>query len=140
MNLGRSGHGPLLMLIHSATNSSALTDTQRRLFYGNKPRCLQRTIAQNSNAALLMWLNVHRVISFAFFLGSVLAMVSGLFACMTFRSIDINIGRSMASKAFVSTVLGGIGNLAGAVGISKKMSTAASIIFNETMIVEMIDT
>ena len=87
-----------------------------------------------------MWLNVHRVISFAFFLGSVLAMVAGLFACMTVRSIDINIGRSMASKAFVSTVLGGIGNLAGAVGFSKKMSTAASNSFNETMIVEMIDT
>ena len=41
MNLGRSGHGPLLMLIHSATNSSALSDTQRRLFYDNEARRLQ---------------------------------------------------------------------------------------------------
>ena len=48
--------------------------------------------------------------------------------------------RGGLTLTFVSTVLGGIGNLAGAVGISKKMSTAASIIFNETMIVEMIDT
>lgn len=42
MNLGRSGHGPLLMLIHSATNSSALSDTQRRLFYDNEARRLQK--------------------------------------------------------------------------------------------------
>ena len=42
MNLGRSGHGPLLMLIHSATNSSALSDTQRRLFYDNEARRLQQ--------------------------------------------------------------------------------------------------
>ena len=40
MNLGRSGHGPLLMLIHSATYSSALSDTQRRLFYDNEARRL----------------------------------------------------------------------------------------------------
>lgn len=46
MNLGRSGHGPLLMLIHSATNSSALSDTQRRLFYDNEARRLQRRMAQ----------------------------------------------------------------------------------------------
>lgn len=44
MNLGRSGHGPLLMLIHSATNSSALSDTQRRLFYDNEARRLQDLI------------------------------------------------------------------------------------------------
>ena len=70
-----------------------------------------RTIAQNSEAAYLMGISVNDVISFTFFLGSALAAVSGIFACMTFRSVDISIGNSMAIKAFAATVLGGIGNL-----------------------------
>ena len=74
-----------------------------------------RATAQNSGAAELMGISVDWVIAFTFFLGSVLAALSGILASMSFRSVDISIGVSVGMKTFAATILGGIGNLTGAV-------------------------
>lgn len=60
-------HGPLLMLIHSATNSSALSDTQRRLFYDNEARRLQQLLIQcfpsSEDATILPYHNISYVLT-----------------------------------------------------------------------------
>lgn len=74
-----------------------------------------RATAQNYDAAELMGISVDNVVSLTFFIGSAIAAVSGIFVCMNYQSVDINIGASFGLKTFAATVLGGIGNLSGAV-------------------------
>lgn len=74
-----------------------------------------RATAQNYDAAELMGISVDNVVSITFFIGSAVAAVSGIFACMNYQSVDITIGTSFGLKTFAATVLGGIGNLSGAV-------------------------
>ncbi len=74
-----------------------------------------RATAQNYDAAELMGISVDSVISLTFFIGSAIAAISGIFVCMNYQSVDITIGTSFGLKTFAATVLGGIGNLGGAV-------------------------
>ena len=48
-----------------------------------------RATAQNSQATELMGIPVDRVVGLTFFFGAVLAAVSGIFACMIFRSVNL---------------------------------------------------
>lgn len=74
-----------------------------------------RTVSQNSEAAEWMGINVNTIVSMTFFLGSMFAALSAVLSCMSFRGVDITVGVKIAIKAFAATVLGGIGNLVGAV-------------------------
>ena len=74
-----------------------------------------RAVAQNTEAAECMGISTDRIVSIAFFIGSALAAVSGILSCMSYRSIDISVGNAITIKAFAATVLGGVGNLSGAV-------------------------
>lgn len=74
-----------------------------------------RGVAQNAEAAGIMGVNVNRMIALTFFIGSAMAALSGIFSCMSFRGVDITVGVKIAIKAFAATVLGGMGNLGGAV-------------------------
>lgn len=74
-----------------------------------------RGVAQNSEAAGIMGINVNQMISITFFIGSFMAALSGIFSCMSFRGVDITVGVKIAIKAFAATVLGGMGNLSGSV-------------------------
>lgn len=74
-----------------------------------------RSVAQNPTAARLMGVNVDLVITFTFFLGSVLATIAGIMVGMYYRSVDMTFGFTVGMKTFASAVLGGIGVLPGAV-------------------------
>jgi len=74
-----------------------------------------RAVAQDYDTAEIMGISVDNMVSLTFFIGSALAAVSGIFVCMNYRSVDISIGVSFGLKTFAATVLGGIGNLSGAV-------------------------
>ena len=74
-----------------------------------------RAIAQNSEAAGCMGIASDRIVSITFFLGSSLAALSGILSCMSFRGVDMSVGTTISIKAFAATVLGGVGNLPGAV-------------------------
>ena len=74
-----------------------------------------RAVAQNSEAAECMGISTNRIVSVTFFIGSALAAISGILSCMSYRSIDIAVGTAITIKAFAATVLGGVGNLPGAV-------------------------
>lgn len=74
-----------------------------------------RAVAQNAEAAECMGISTNAIISVTFFIGSALAAISGILSCMSYRSIDIAVGTAITIKAFAATVLGGVGNLPGAV-------------------------
>ncbi|QTX05540.1 branched-chain amino acid ABC transporter permease [Agromyces archimandritae] len=73
-----------------------------------------RAIALDPQASLLMGVNVNRVISRTFFIGSALAGAAGVMAGAYYGSIDFLMGFTIGLKAFTAAVIGGIGNLYGA--------------------------
>lgn len=74
-----------------------------------------RAVSYNQQAASLMGVNVNRVISFTFGVGSALAAVAGILYCMRAPAIEPLMGMQPGLKAFIAAVVGGIGNLYGAV-------------------------
>jgi len=74
-----------------------------------------RAVAFNPQAAALMGVNINRVISFTFGLGSALAAVAGVLYAMKAPGIEPLMGVQPGLRAFIAAVVGGIGNLPGAV-------------------------
>jgi len=74
-----------------------------------------RAVSFNQQAASLMGVPVNRIISFTFGLGSALAAVAGILYSMKAPGIEPLMGVQPGLRAFVAAVLGGIGNLQGAV-------------------------
>jgi branched-chain amino acid transport system permease protein len=74
-----------------------------------------RALAYDLETTGLMGVNVNRVISLAFLVGSLLAGAGGLLWSMKYPQINPFMGIVPGLKAFIAAVLGGIGNLAGAV-------------------------
>ncbi len=74
-----------------------------------------RAVSFNQQAASLMGVPVNKIISVTFGIGSALAAVAGLLYSIKSPSIDPLMGVQPGLKAFVAAVLGGIGNLPGAV-------------------------
>jgi len=73
-----------------------------------------RSVAQDRNTAALMGIGVNAVISFTFLLGGALGGAAGLLYALKFTRIDPYVGFMPGMKAFTAAVLGGIGNLTGA--------------------------
>lgn len=74
-----------------------------------------RATAQDQDAARLMGIDVNRTISFTFAIGGALAGAAGLLYQQTTGTTNYNLGFQLGLIAFTSAVLGGIGNLNGAV-------------------------
>jgi len=73
-----------------------------------------RAVAENQHAAQLMGVDINRVISITFMLGSALAAVAGLMVSANYGLAHYYMGFLLGLKAFTAAVLGGIGNLRGA--------------------------
>jgi len=73
-----------------------------------------RAVAQDSETALQMGIDVNRVISFTFFLGGVLAGAAALMYGLYNNNTGFTLGFTAGLKAFTAAVLGGIGNVTGA--------------------------
>jgi branched-chain amino acid transport system permease protein len=76
-------------------------------------RCM-RAVAEDREVAAVMGVNVRRVISQTFLLGSALGGAAGVLVGLYYTQIDFFMGYSAGLKAFTAAVLGGIGNLKGA--------------------------
>jgi branched-chain amino acid transport system permease protein len=74
-----------------------------------------RATSQDKDAAAMMGINVNRTISFTFALAGGLAGAGGLLYFLHFTSIRYDTGFQLGLIAFTAAVLGGIGNLSGAV-------------------------
>src|SRR5512143_4998 len=73
-----------------------------------------RAVALDKKAAGLMGVNIDRVISVTFIVGSFLAAVAGVMVAMYYGLVNFYIGYLAGMKAFTAAVLGGIGNVPGA--------------------------
>jgi len=74
----------------------------------------QRATEQDMGMAMLLGINVDRVISMTFVMGAALAGVAGLMVTLYYGVVDFYIGFVAGMKAFTAAVLGGIGSLPGA--------------------------
>ncbi|NLX18833.1 MAG: branched-chain amino acid ABC transporter permease LivH [Desulfobulbus sp.] len=88
-----------------------------------------RATAQDQKMALLVGVNVDRIISFTFILGSGLAAIGGVLIASHVGQINVFIGFIAGIKAFTAAVLGGIGSIPGAVlgsyvlGLTESLTT-----------------
>ncbi|MBA3655442.1 MAG: branched-chain amino acid ABC transporter permease [Actinobacteria bacterium] len=73
-----------------------------------------RATAQDAETAALMGVNIERVIMLTFFLGGLLAGAAGMLYAVFLETVKFNIGFFPGIKAFTAAVLGGIGNVRGA--------------------------
>ena len=74
-----------------------------------------RAVSHSHTAAALMGISVDRIITFTFVLGSMLAAAAGVLVALQNPKIEPYMGIMPGLKAFVAAVLGGIGNIPGAV-------------------------
>jgi branched-chain amino acid transport system permease protein len=82
--------------------------------YRTRTGMAMRAISRDMEAVRLMGVDVNRVTSMAFALGSALAAAGGIMWALKFPQIDPYMGIIPGLKAFVAAVLGGIGNVVGA--------------------------
>jgi branched-chain amino acid transport system permease protein len=73
-----------------------------------------RAVSFNREAASLMGISIDRIISITFVIGSALAAAAGILVALTNPKIEPLMGIMPGIKAFVAAVLGGIGNIPGA--------------------------
>ena len=73
-----------------------------------------RAVAEDQDAAILMGINVDRVIVFTFALGGMLAGIAGLLYGLVYKQVYFFMGFFLGVKGFGAAVLGGIGNIPGA--------------------------
>jgi branched-chain amino acid transport system permease protein len=74
-----------------------------------------RATSQDKTMAMLVGINVNRVISVTFIIGSALAAIGGMLIATHIGQINFYIGFIAGIKAFTAAVLGGIGSIPGAV-------------------------
>lgn len=74
-----------------------------------------RALSANYETARLMGINVNRVISITFFIGSFLAAIGGIMWGAKYPQLMPLMGAMPGIKCFIAAVIGGIGNIAGAV-------------------------
>ncbi len=73
-----------------------------------------RAVAQDPETATLMGVNIDRVVTLTFLLGGLMAGAAGLLYEVRFPGTKFDIGFIFGIKSFTAAVLGGIGNLRGA--------------------------
>lgn len=74
-----------------------------------------RALSYDTTVPVLLGINVDKIISITFIIGTGLAAVAGIFVGLAYPIIDPYMGIVVGWKAFVSAVIGGIGSIKGAV-------------------------
>jgi len=99
----------IIVLVSAVTMGGLLL-----LVYRTKLGMAMRATSQNMAVASLMGVNINRVIAAAFIIGSALAALAGVMVGSYYEIAHYQMGFMLGLKAFTAAVLGGIGNLAGA--------------------------
>jgi branched-chain amino acid transport system permease protein len=73
-----------------------------------------RAVSEDRDAAAMMGIDVNKVIIFTFILGGCMAGIGGVLYCMVYKQVYFYMGFLPGIKAFSAAVLGGIGNIPGA--------------------------
>jgi branched-chain amino acid transport system permease protein len=85
------------------------------IVFGTKYGRAMRAVSYSFETSSLMGIPTDRVIATTFIIGSVLAAVGGILVGLSYPKVDPLMGIMPGLKAFVAAVLGGIGNVPGAV-------------------------
>ena len=74
-----------------------------------------RAVSTDFPAARLMGIDVNKIVSFTFGTGSVLAAIGGVMWALKYPQLNPSMGLMPGLKCFIAAVIGGIGNITGAV-------------------------
>ena len=120
----RIQYAQLLVIVSAIVLMVALTLLVRRTTVGKA----MRATSVDLEAASMMGINVDRVIAFTFLVGSALAGAAGVMTGLVFQNINPYMGFGAGLKAFTAAVVGGIGNIQGAmlggllIGVAEQMT------------------
>ncbi len=100
----------ILIMVTAALTMAGL------LLLVNKTRLgrAMRATSENQSIAALMGVDANRIISLTFVIGSALAALAGFLVSANYGVAHYSMGSLLGMKAFTAAVLGGIGNLGGA--------------------------
>jgi branched-chain amino acid transport system permease protein len=73
-----------------------------------------RAVSLDHNTSRLMGIDVNRIITFVFLIGPALGAAAGILVALRYGSFDFTLGWTFGLKAFIAAILGGIGNIPGA--------------------------
>ncbi len=85
-----------------------------RLVNGTRFGRAIRATAQSADTATLMGVNIDRIVMLTFLIGGAMAGIGGMLYIIFFEVTTFSVGFVLGIKAFTAAVLGGIGNLRGA--------------------------
>jgi branched-chain amino acid transport system permease protein len=85
------------------------------IIHRTKTGMAMRAVSTDISAARLMAIDVNRVVSFTFGAGSVLAAIGGVMWAIKYPQLNPTMGMMPGLKCFIAAVIGGIGNITGAV-------------------------
>ncbi|GMO32810.1 MAG: branched-chain amino acid ABC transporter permease [Termitinemataceae bacterium] len=85
------------------------------LVHKTKTGMAMRAVSTDLNAARLMAIDVNKIVSWTFGIGSVLAAVGGVLWAVRYPQLNPTMGMMPGLKCFIAAVIGGIGNISGAV-------------------------
>lgn len=74
-----------------------------------------RTIAENSDTALLLGVDVHRIVPLVFVISGLFAAFAGVLFALNYRQVHPFMGEALGLKAISAMVVGGMGNIWGAI-------------------------
>src|SRR4029079_3301951 len=106
----RIQYAQLLVIVSAIVLMVALTVFVRRTTVGKA----MRATSVDLEAASMMGINVDRVIAVTFLIGSALAGAAGVMTGLVYQNINPYMGFGAGLKAFTAAVVGGIGNIQGA--------------------------
>ena len=100
----------IISLVEGAIIMAALTIFIKKTRTGRA----MLAVSEDRGAALLMGINVNRIITITFAIGSALAAFASVFYLMQIPSTNPTLGSMPGIKAFTAAVIGGIGSVSGA--------------------------
>lgn len=104
-----------VLTIYTPLVTAALLLGLLYIVYRTKVGKAMRAASKDFETTRLMGINLDRIISFTFLLGSTLAAAGGIMWAMKYPQVNPLMGVFPGLKAFIAAVLGGIGNIMGAV-------------------------
>ena len=100
-------------------------------------------VSEDRGAAILMGINVNRIITITFAIGSALAAFAGMFYLLQIPNAEPTLGAMPGIKAFTAAVIGGIGSIPGAMlggillGVIEKVCLSVPVLSPYTTALEV---